>query len=164
MHEPLAVVGGVLTAIIAARQIFFEDLRKTFNLLLHLPLPRSTIFLTKMLAALMVYFVAMLIPVLVYALWAATPGNHPSPFFWWMAWLPFPLILLFPLLYFGWLLTWLRPVSWFGTRLLPLVATIALFIMFGELVQFMPWMWILVILTDVLLVISILWVVENRDY
>lgn len=164
MHTPLAIAAGFLGAVLAGRQIFFEDQSKAFGFLLPLPVKRSTLFLTKMLVGMVVYFAALLIPVLVYALWATTPGNHPSPFFWSMTWLPIQLVIALTVLYFGWLLTWLRQVKWFGTRVLPLVTVIALAFMWAELMDWLWWSVLLVILTDVLLAVSILWVAEERDY
>ncbi len=164
IHTPLAIAAGCLAAVLAVRQAFFEEQSKAYAFLLPLPVKRSTLFLTKMFTGMLVYFVALLIPILVYALWAAKPGHHPSPFFWSMTWLPIRLIIVLSVLYFGWLLTWLRPVSWFGTRTLPLVAVIALAFMWAELMDWLWWVVFLVILTDALLAVSILWVAEERDY
>jgi hypothetical protein len=164
MHTPLAIAAGFLGAVLAGRQIFFEEQSKAYGFLLPLPVKRSTLFLIKMLVGMVVYFIALLIPVLVYALWAATPGTHPSPFYWSMTWLPIKLAIALTVLYFGWMLTWLRPVKWYGTRLLPLVAVIALAFMWAELMDWLWWGVLLVILTDALLAVSILWVAETRDY
>lgn len=164
MHTPLAIAAGVLVAVLSCRQVFFEDQNQGYGFLFPLPMKRSTLFLTKMFAGMLVYFAALLIPILVYGLWAATPGTHPSPFFWSMTWLPIKLIIALTVLYFGWLLVWLRPVRWYGTRLLPLVAVIALTLMLGELMDWLWWGVLLVILTDALLAVSILWVAEERDY
>ena len=164
MHTPLAFVGGVLASVLTVRQVFYEDQKRVYGLLFHLPVPRSTLFLTKMIAGMVVYFLAMTIPVLVYAWWAATPGHHPSPFYWSMIWLPIKLIAVLTLLYFGWFLTWLRPARWTGTRLLPIVTTGALGFMFADLVEWWPAGVVLVVLANVLLAVSILWVAEKRDY
>lgn len=164
MHTPLAIAAGVLVAVLSCRQVFFEEQSREYGFLLPLPVKRSTLFLTKMLVGMVVYFIALLIPVLVYGLWAATPGNHPSPFFWSMTWLPIKLIIALTILYFGWVLVWLRPVKWYGTRFLPLLTAIALTFMLGELMDWLWWGVFLVLLTNALLAVSILWVAETRDY
>ena len=68
------------------------------------------------------YLTCGAIAILSYAAWAAMPGKHASPFFWWMtadAWEAWGLIAI---IYLGAFLAGIRPARWFGTRLLPMAA------------------------------------------
>ncbi len=71
-----------------------------------------------------------LLPILIYATWAATPGTHPGPFEWSMTGLAFRVWLLMPLAYLGAFASGIRPARWFGSQLLPLasVAVPSLFV------------------------------------
>jgi hypothetical protein len=76
--------------------------------------------------------------ILAYALWAATPGTHASPFYWsmtkpaWQVWFALPAV------YMAAFVCGVRPARWYGSRLLPLVG--CGFIAFVLVVQ--PWLWI----------------------
>ena len=98
-----------------------------------------------------------------YALWAAAPGNHASPFYWsmtvpaWRMW--FSMLLV----YLGAFLTGIRPGRWFGSRLAPLV-TSGLIVFMAIMV---PWWWagvFLVLVAAGLFVVSILHCAQDRDY
>ena len=60
--------------------------------LLHRPVARRSIYVTKLVVGLVAYLLCAVIPILLYAVWAATPGTHASPFEWsmtlpvWSAW------------------------------------------------------------------------------
>src|SRR5262245_11450721 len=90
--------------------------------LLHRPVSRRTIYVTKLVVGLTAYLLCAAAPILLYAVWAATPGTHASPFEWsmtlqsWSAWLSAATI------YLGAFLSGLRPAAWLGTRLAPLAA------------------------------------------
>jgi hypothetical protein len=60
--------------------------------------------------------------VLIYALWAATPGHHASPFEWSMTAPEFGVVPKMPLVYLGAFLSGIRPGRWYGSRFLPLAA------------------------------------------
>jgi len=64
----------------------------------------------------------MLLPILVYAAWAAAPRTHPGPFEWSMTGPAFRTWLVAPVVYLGAFTSGIRPARWFGSRLLPLVA------------------------------------------
>jgi len=112
---------------LAMRQSVREHSRQTYLFLLHRPLPRRRIVLIKCGVGLAVLLTASGACVLAYALWAATPGTHPSPFFWSMTEYCWWYCFGFSLVYMGALLSGLRKARWFGTRLLPLVASVLIF-------------------------------------
>jgi hypothetical protein len=146
------------------RQSAWESGTGTFLFLLHRPMSRRAIFLTKLAMGASVFLLCACLPIVLYACWAAVPGHHPSPFAWSMtgsAWRP---AFLVPLLYVGAFLSGLRPARWFGTRLLPLVATATLFVLLNVL----PWWWSLgfplAVLLYGLLVANVCFVAQVRDY
>jgi hypothetical protein len=146
------------------RQSTWESARGTFLFLLHRPVSRRAIFLTKLATGAGVFLLGASLPIVLYALWAAVPGHHPSPFAWSMTGPAWRLAFLMPLLYLGAVLSGLRPARWFGTRLLPLAASAT----FLVLLNVLPWWWYfsfpLVILLYGLLVANICFVARVRDY
>lgn len=130
--------------------------------LLHRPISRERIYLVKIATGLAIYLVLAGLSVLLYAIWAATPGTHASPFAWsmtltaWTAWLAISAV------YLGAFLTGLRPAAWLGTRLAPLVGACGL----AMLAAAMPPVavsWLLLLALDALLVLLILHVARERD-
>jgi ABC-type transport system involved in multi-copper enzyme maturation permease subunit len=158
------IVSGLFALALGFRQSAWESARGTYLFLLHRPLSRSAIFLTKLGIGIAVFLVCAGVPVLLYAFWAAAAGNHPSPFEWSMTGQSWRLWFLLPLIYLGAFLSGLRPARWFGTRLLPL-ATCSLLV---ALLMLIPW-WRtlglpLALVLDGLLVVSITDVARTRDY
>ena len=130
-------VSVVFAAALGFRQSATESARGTYLFLLHRPLRRETIFLTKLATGAALLLVGGGGPLLWYIAWAATPGHHPGPFAWSMTGPAWRVYLLTPLVYLGAFLSGLRPADWFGTRLLPLVGVAAL----GVALVFVPWWW-----------------------
>ena len=75
--------------------------------------------------------------ILAYALWAATPGTHASPFFWWMTKPAWHVWTVLPAIYAGAFLCGVRSARWYAW-LLPLVGCGA--IVFVLVMQ--PWLWV----------------------
>jgi hypothetical protein len=90
--------------------------------LLHRPITRRRIYGTKLCVGLAAYFVLTGLAILAYAVWAATPGTHASPFDWSMTATAWTLWLAVSLVYLGAFLSGIRPAAWLGTRLAPLAA------------------------------------------
>jgi hypothetical protein len=163
-------VAVALTLALGFRQSAWEANQGTYQYLLHWPLPRSAIFLTKLAVGVGVFVVCTSVPILLYAWWAATPGTHASPFEWAMTESSWRFCLGMPLLYLGAFLSGLRPARWHGTRLLPLFASGA----FAALLLYFPvFMYIRLpstIFIPVLLgacglfVMSICYIAQARDY
>jgi hypothetical protein len=158
------VVSVVFAVALGFRQSAWEASRGTFLFLLHRPLPRAGIVLTKLAVGAGAFLVCASLPIVMYAVWASVPGRHPGPFAWSMTGPVWELLFLLPLLYLGAFLSGLRPGRWFGTRLLPLIASAVLVVLLSDL----PWWWALTFPLAVglygLLVINICFVARVRDY
>jgi hypothetical protein len=146
------------------RQSAWESSRGTYLYLLHRPLGRDAVFLTKLATGVGVLLACGSVPIVLYAAWAAVPGHHPSPFEWSMTGAVWRLLFLMPLLYLGAFLSGLRPGRWFGTRLLPLVASVVFLVGLNVL----PWWWPLAFPLAVvlcgLLAANVCFVAGVRDY
>jgi hypothetical protein len=131
--------------------------------LLHRPATRQRVFGTKLAIGLGLYLLCGALPIVLYAVWAATPGNHASPFEWsmtagvWVTWLSMTAV------YLGALLSGLRPASWWGTRMAPLACAAMIAFL---LAMPLPWLVSLAILAlgDLLLAACIFWVVNTREF
>jgi hypothetical protein len=166
----LSFVAVPLALALGFRQSTWEAAQGTYQFLLHRPILRDAVFLTKLATGVATFLACTALPILLYAWWAATPGHHPSPFAWSMTWPAWQLCVVLPLLYLGAFLSGLRPGLWYGTRLLPLVATVgfAVLLFFGPQVlrvEF-PWTTVLPIAValEALLILSICFVARARDY
>ncbi len=160
----LCVIGGALAITLGFRQSAWEPSRGTALYLLHLPLGRRAIIVTKLLTGVGLLLGCTLLPILIYATWAAIPGTHPGPFEWSMTGLAFRLWLLMPLVYLGAFASGIRPARWFGSRLLPLLAAAFSSLLLGVVP---PWWLIafpLLLLVAAVLVSDILWEVDTRDF
>lgn len=158
------IVTVLFTIALGFRQSAWEAGKGTYLFLLHRPLRRETVFLTKLATGFLLIQVCGAVPILLYAWWAAVPENHPSPFAWSMTWPTWEHWLELPLLYLGAFLSGLRPARWFGTRLLPLVACTLLV---GSLSVF-GWglvLWLAAVIPAyILLIMTICNVARLRDY
>ena len=114
------IVAIAFTLVLGFRQAAWEVNQGTYQYLLHRPLRRSAIFLIKLGVGIVMFVVCTAVPLLLYALWAAMPGTHSSPFVWSMTEPAWRFCLGMPLIYLGAFLSGLRPGRWYGTRLLPL--------------------------------------------
>lgn len=158
--------GGVSAAFAVAlglRQSAWEGGRGLYLFLLHRPLRRETIFLTKLATGAALLLLCAGGPLLWYVVWAATPGHHPGPFAWSMTGQAWRVYLLAPLVYLGAFLSGLRPADWFGTRLLPLAAGAGL----ATVLVLVPW-WPLGLAAGAAayaaLVAAVCQVARTRDY
>jgi ABC-type transport system involved in multi-copper enzyme maturation permease subunit len=160
----LFFIGSVLAIALGFRQSAWEPSQGTALYLLHLPLPRRTIVVTKLLTGIGLLLVCTLVPILIYATWAAMPGTHPGPFEWSMTGLAFRIWLVIPIVYLGAFASGIRPARWFGSRLLPLFSVALPAIV----LCFIPYWWLvglpLLCLVAAVLVGDILWEAETRDF
>jgi hypothetical protein len=159
------LVAGVLFALLLGlRQSLGDQVRGTYAFLLHRPVRRATVILTKLATGVAVLGVGTGLPLALYAVWAATPGNVAAPFAWWMTGYAGRVWFLLPLMYLGAFLSGLRPGRWYGTRLLPLAAAGLVGLL---LLQDVAWWWIgfpAALAMDGLLVVGICYVGGTRDY
>jgi len=136
--------------------------------LLHRPVSRKHVYSVKLAVGLATYLICSLVPIVLYAAWAATPGTHASPFEWsmtrdvWTMWLGMTAI------YLGAFLSGIRPGAWVGTRLMPLAAAgLTGFIASYFIEAWTGATWgstLYLMLANVVLVYAIFRVVETRDF
>jgi hypothetical protein len=154
----------LFTLALGFRQSSWEAGQGTYQFLLHRPIRRDVIFLTKLATGIVIFLICGSVPILLYAWWAATPGHHPSPFEWSMTTPSWQAYFLMPLVYLGAFMSGLRPARWFGTRLLPLAAC-GLIVM---ALMFLPWWWLLAfplaLICYLVLTANICYVARMRDY
>lgn len=155
----LFFIGGVLAIALGFRQSAWEPSQGTALYLLHLPLPRRTIVATKLLTGIGLLLACTLLPILIYATWAALPRTHAGPFEWTMTGEALLVWLLLPLVYLGAFASGIRPARWFGSRLLPLVSVVI-----PALFAYLVGSWWLIVLLTASLVSVILWEMETRDF
>lgn len=111
---------GMLGAVLGWVQIFNERHRDLWAFLVHRPESRTRIFLSKVVAGLVLYGLAAGVPLGSFALWCSVPGHVAAPFEWGMA-LPVLGFLLGGIgFYFAGMLTALRRTRWYGSRTLGL--------------------------------------------
>lgn len=120
-------VAGVAAVVLGLWQTVWESSRGTFQFLLHRPASWRALFVHKLGVGLGISLSLAVLPTLCYALWAATPGTHASPFSWSMTAWAWQLMVALPLLYLGAFLSGLRPARLFGSRLFPLAASLIAF-------------------------------------
>jgi hypothetical protein len=157
------LISILLALALGFRQSLAESTSGAYLFLLHRPWPRAAFFSTKLAVGAGLFWLCAAVPILIYAFWAATPGNVPAPFEWsmtldaWWYWLELPL------LYMAAFLCGLRPASWFGTRLLPLAAIGLALILFSA-----PWVWWLPVVGLVAMYAVVIFLIcdvaQTRDY
>jgi hypothetical protein len=155
------VVGGLAIAL-GLKQSGGEARRGTYYFLLHRPATRRFIFGTKLAVGTAAVLVLGGLLIVLYAMWAATPGKVAAPFYWSMTLGAWQLGLGFVLIYLGAFLSGIRPARWFGTRLMPLLTAGVLAFIPGFQVW---WLTILVVAVCVALYTAcILYYANVRDY
>jgi len=116
----------ILAIVMGLHQTVWESWRQTTLFLLHRPMPRRQIFLGKILAGVLLLLLTTALPLLIYCLWAATPGTHASPFYWDMAESWWRDVLMALICYLGAFLAGLRPARWIGSRTWPFIGAFIL--------------------------------------
>ncbi len=160
----LLVVGGATGIALGFWQTAGELGRGTFLFLLHRPVDRTTVFTAKLAVGVALTLLVAGVPILGYALWAATPGTHASPFFWSMTIGTWLLWFRLPLFYLGAYLSGLRPGRWLGSRALPLFAAPLLFLMLSIVASWPLVSVALTLLVELAYLIAIYFVAQSRDY
>lgn len=157
-------ISVIFAVALGFRQSAWESAKGTYLFLLHRPLRRDTIFLTKLATGAGVLLVGASLPVAAYAAWAAVPGHHAGPFEWSMTGPTWRMTYLLPLLYLGAFLSGLRPGRWYGTRLLPLVAALVFFVLLYNLARWWSVGFPLSLALYALLAANVCFVGQVRDY
>jgi hypothetical protein len=124
LAELLLPTASILGAVLGFWQAFGESFRGTWRFLRQRPMSFAAITLTKIATGLTLSLGATALPILLYALWAARPGNHASPFRWsltvpiWQIW------FVSSTAYLAAFLVGIRDVRWYGSRLWPVVPAV----------------------------------------
>jgi hypothetical protein len=160
----LFFIGAALALALGFRQSAWEPSQGTSLYLFHLPLTRRMIFVTKFLAGIGLLLLCTLLPILIYGLWAASPGTHPSPFEWSMTVPAFQVWLLMPIFYLGAFASGIRPARWFGSRLLPLLSAGLMATLLALLAQWWLIAFPLLLLLYGVFISDIFLEAERRDY
>jgi hypothetical protein len=129
---------------------------------LHRPVSRARIYATKLCVGLAIYVLLSGGTVLAYAIWAALPGTHASPFDWQMTWTAWMIVLAMTSIYLAAFLTGIRPAAWVGTRLCPLVAS-GLIVFLALILPVWLACWGLIAI-DLVFAALILDIAETRDF
>jgi hypothetical protein len=138
------LIAAVFGAALGFVQVFFESRGDHRAILLHRPLSRSRIFVSKVIAGVGIYLLAMGIPFVCVQAWMAIPGHMPAPYQWgnglpWLA-----DILAGVVYYFAGMLTAQREARWYGSRGLGLVTAFLCTVLVWTLPEF--WQALLAIL------------------
>lgn len=159
----LVMIGWLLAVTLGVKQTHWEEVNGTYRYLLDRPIERRRIFMTKFVVGVALVAGLMALMILAHGLWAATPGHHPSPFYWsmtvpaWHAW------FVLPVLYAAAFLSGIRPGRWFGTKLLPLAGGVLI----ATILTAQLWPWIALVgsaLFTSFYVSTAINVSQNRDY
>jgi hypothetical protein len=114
------LLAAVPAAALGFVQVFFEAQGDRRALLLHRPISRSRIFLSKAWAGLGIYFLAQAIPFVCVQVWMAIPGHMAAPWDW-RSGLPWVAdVLAGVVYYFAGMLLAQREARWLGSRTLGL--------------------------------------------
>jgi hypothetical protein len=158
-----AIFAGALAVMLGFKQSAWEVHHNTISFLFHRPLSRRLVLAIKLMVGALLVFSVLAVSIVIYGIWAATPGHLPAPFEWSMTLDSWKLACTLPLIYLGAFLSGIRPGRWFGTRLLPLVATI----LWSAILSISPYWWLqvpLLVVGYVGLLSSIDYYTETRDY
>ena len=123
-YQPMAFAGALVAMLIGFAQMIRERRGDRWGFLTHRPVSRTTLFLAKASAGILLYAAAYAIPVAVGIVWAATPGHLAVPFDARMA-LPAAADLACGVVfYLAALVIAMRDARWFGSRALAVGAAL----------------------------------------
>jgi ABC-type transport system involved in multi-copper enzyme maturation permease subunit len=161
----ILIVGGAAGIVFGFWQTVGESTRGTYHFLFHRPIRRETILLTKLGVGVALVLLLTGVPILGYALWAATPGTHASPFSWAMTTGVWQLWMQLPVFYFAAYLSGLRPAAWLGSRAIPLASAMPLMLLLVLAGLISPWLQLAGALAiEAWLVYAIFYVLSTRDF
>jgi hypothetical protein len=130
-EHAVVLIGGAFAAALGLKQAAWEDHQGMFRYLLYRPVSRRRVMLAKMAVGVALVLAVAGVLILAYALWAATPGKHASPFSWEMTLASWQVWAVLPIVHLTAMMSGLRPAKWYGTRLAPLVAGIGAAVLIG---------------------------------
>ncbi len=159
----LYILGFLFPIVLGVWQVSREALGNQYQFLLHRPMNRGTILGTKLLFGAFLSLIVIVIPLLLFTLWVRRqhfgPGEPIDMF-------PFCCNLF--LLYVAAFLSALRPGLWYGSKFLPLMAAILLFIVLQTTGDVSAWWFDAAMVAAMPLVMcylaSIFYVARTRDF
>jgi hypothetical protein len=121
LPQPTTTLFGAMAGLLMGFvQTLFETRPDNWAFVVHRPVSRWAIFAAKCAAGLLLLYAALGLPCALAGIWAARPGNLPTPF---QPRMMLPMladILTAGCYYFIAMILTLRKARWFGTRLLPI--------------------------------------------
>jgi hypothetical protein len=160
----LTIVASVFAMALGFWQTLGDFHRDAQLFLLHRPVTSRRMYGVKLAMGVCVYLLCTGLAIVVYAIWAATPGNHASPFDWSMTLPAWRTWLSVTCLYLAAALCGIYPAAWLGTRLAPLAAVGGIYFICSALPIPTSVGLTVLIAIDIALTISILHVVRTRDF
>ncbi len=118
-HLSVALICGLFATIMGWMQMFSERHRDLHAYLLHRPLSPRTIFRAKVTAGMLLYVLAMGLPLAVFILWVSFSGRVAAPFEWNMVLPALTYFLSGTVCYFTAMLVCVRRAKWQGSRIWP---------------------------------------------
>lgn len=151
--------GIILAAVLGSWQTFRETQSRTWHFLLYRPVDRVLILWAKVLAAALLFGLAICLPAFTVMAWAATPRAHASPFHWLLTAPVWYALAACPVVYFAALFAGLRRSHLAGCRWWPLIGVVIVFCALPLNLpnQFTVWM------SGLLVIWTLLMVVQVRD-
>ncbi len=165
---PTYVCMSVLLALaLGYWQTISEGSNGAWQFLLHRPVSRRAVVLSKLVIGLLLVLLLSAWPIVVLGWWASKPGSFVAPFEWWMTEPFWRMWWLMPVVYLGAFASGLRPARWTGTRLLPLIAVVGILLLHQQF-SVRTWIWQaeagVVAVVMAAMAIAILTVGQERDY
>ena len=165
----------VIASVLGLAMSLDDELRGTWAFALYRPVSRRAYIGAKLLVGGAMTLALSALPVAVYSMWAATPGNVAAPFRWSLLQPAIEACGWSVVVFLGAFLSGIRPAKWWWSRLWPLGATVVLGLWFwvialepdfpiASVVPNATQYWSLCSGMVVVLVVSILAVVEERDF
>ncbi|HEX7447254.1 MAG TPA: hypothetical protein VF306_06905 [Pirellulales bacterium] len=165
----VAIMALFLAVALGLMQSYAESARGTWLWLLHRPIGRNRVIAVKLAVGTVVYVLCAAPPLAVYALWAATPRTHASPFEWSMTIDAWRYCFAMLVMYFAAFLSGVWPGRWWGARLLPFLG-VGVLAYAGSHVfdRTLPlgrhWEWAWLALLAAASIYATLFVVRSRDF
>jgi hypothetical protein len=153
---------GALAIAVGLKQSLSDFIGEAHRFLLHRPVSRQRIYGTKLIVGLGICVLLNGAAVIAYAIWAALPETHASPFDWQMTAVTWRIWFAMTAIYLGAFLSGIRPAAWLGTRLAPLAASAGIILLSFLLPSW--WAWSALFFLDGVLVMIISDVVTTRDF
>jgi hypothetical protein len=152
---------GIFSAVLGWLQIYNERRPDLWAFLVHRPVTRTSIFLSKAIAGLSLYVLAAGLPLLGYIAWARLPGHVAAPFEPAMLRPAAILFLAGTVAYFAGLLTGLRQARWYGSRGLGLGVAALVLLRIGWLPAF--WQSLVLLFIAEAILVAAVWAAFRSD-